>query len=274
MYDTVRFAGLEIKNPFIAASGCFGYGWEFPALSEKFGAVVAKTITVKPREGNSPPRIFEVPGGVINRVGLQNCGLKNFAEKHLPRLKKIGTTVIVSIFGENFRQWAELIGTLEKEVAALELNLSCPNLNKQILTKNPEKCGNIVEKLRKLTDKPLIAKINAVDSPAAVSSLLSDRGIDAIVCSNTIPARVELNGRIYKGGLSGRLIKNFVLKAIREIRKKSDVPIAACGGIRGLKDVDDYRKAGADVFVLGSVLLRQPDILPLEKNIDSEGDIV
>ncbi len=260
--NSIAFARLKLKNPFIAASGCFGYGWEFPQIAEKFGAISSKTVTLNPREGNVPPRIFEKAGGIVNRVGLQNCGLEVFAKEHLPKIRKIKTRVFISVFGENFKEWEEIISLLNGEdVDAFELNFSCPNLNKEVLTKNPKKCARIAEKLRKLTKKPLVAKINAVDNPEKISQILEKSGVDGIICSNTIPTEVSINGKTYKGGLSGEPIKKFVLEAIKKIRKKTKIDIAACGGIRKPKDVEDYKKVGANVFVLGSVLLVYPDII-------------
>lgn len=260
----VKFAGLKLKNPYIASSGCFGYGWEgekyFPNL--EWGAVVSKTISLKERKGNPPPRIFEVPEGMINRVGLQNCGLDNFLKRELPQIKKLPYPVIVSIFGEKLKEWKLLVKILAAEkVKAIELNLSCPNLKGEVLVRKGTKCVQIVRDLKAITSLPILAKINALDEPVELSRKLKEAGVDAVVCSNSLPAAVIHKGTIYKGGLSGPAIKPVVLRAVREIKENVDVDLAACGGITSRKDIEDYRIAGAKAFVFGSILLSKPDIM-------------
>ena len=256
------FGGLRLKSPFISSSGCWGYGWEgeeyFPGLG--WGAVVTKTVTVSPREGNPPPRIFEVQGGIINRVGLQNCGLNSFRVEHLPHIRKLPYPALISIFGNTPSEWKKLVKDLDASgVAGFELNLSCPNLKGEALVKNPSACATFMKETRKLTKLPVWAKINAVDTPVALSKVLTKAGADAIVCSNTLPAAVMHEGEMYQGGLSGPAIKPVVLKAVGMISDAVDADIAACGGIVSKEDVDDYRAAGAKAFVLGSVLLSYPD---------------
>jgi len=257
-----KFADLKLKTPYISASGCWGYGWEgheyFSDL--KWGAVTTKTITLDPRQGNDPPRIFESGTGIINRIGLQNCGLDSFMTVHLPRLKNIPYKVIASIFGNTKKEWEMLVKTLsDTRIDAFELNLSCPNIKGRRLVENINKSSSIATALAGLTDKPLIAKIGALDEPLNLSRALSESGIKGIVCSNTLPAAFLYEGSLYYGGLSGPPIKPVVLKAVNIIKSELDIDVAACGGIRTLKDIDDYRVAGADAYVLGSVLFSNPE---------------
>ncbi|MFH1416176.1 MAG: HisA/HisF-related TIM barrel protein [Elusimicrobiota bacterium] len=261
---TVKFAGLELKNPFLASSGCWGYGWEgeeyFPGLG--WGAVISKTITVEKREGNRPPRIFELENAVINRIGLQNCGLDAFIENELPKTRYLPYPVIMSIFGNNTAEWIKLVTVLSAEdVTAFELNLSCPNIKGEKMVENIPECLKTAEILKGLTEKPIIAKINALDNPAVLSRDLEKAGIDGIVCSNTLPAAFYHEKTFYEGGLSGPAIKPVVLKAILNIRRMTGIDIAACGGIVSLDDIEEYRQSGANAFMLGSILLSQPEIL-------------
>ncbi len=271
---SINFAGLKLNNPYIAASGCWGYGWEgeiyFPGL--KWGAVTSKTITIKKREGNPPPRIFEVNGGIINSIGLQNCGLNYFLKNDFPEIKQLPYPVIISIFGENLEDWKKLTIRLTKErVKALELNLSCPNIKgantksktsvSDRMTQNINKCCKLVKILKDITSIPLIAKINALDNPVELSRALKNAGINGIVCSNTFPSAIVHDNKIYEGGLSGAAIKPLTLKIINEINKNVDIDIAACGGIISPEDIKDYKLAGAKVFVLGSILFVKPEIV-------------
>jgi dihydroorotate dehydrogenase (NAD+) catalytic subunit len=260
----VNFAGLKLNTPYLAASGCWGYGWEgeeyFPG--QNWGAVVSKTITLEKREGNPPPRIFEVNDSVINRVGLQNCGLDNFIKNELPKTRCLPYPVIVSIFGNNLEEWTKLVDGLTKEkVAAFELNFSCPNIKGEKMVKNIHKCCHLIGKLRKITTLPIIAKINALDNPVKLCSQLKKSGINGIVCSNTFPSIFVLDGQLYEGGLSGPAIKPVVLRTIKQIADKVDIDIAACGGIKSHTDIMDYKQTGAKVFVLGSILLLEPEII-------------
>ncbi|RLD17732.1 MAG: hypothetical protein DRI36_03060 [Caldiserica bacterium] len=259
----LNFASLKLSSPFMTASGCSGYGWELNNLFPKvnYGAVTTKTITYKERKGNPPPRIFEIEGGVINRVGLENCGVFKFIDEHLPKLKKSGVNFIVSIYGENLEEWVEILKLLKgRGVKFFELNLSCPNLKNRIVQEDVGYVRRVVRSLRKFRGVKLIAKINAIHSPIELTKKLIEDGIDGIVCSNTFPCSFIFNGKIYDGGVSGRVIKPVVLKVVKELRKRFRIPLAACGGIYSKEDVDDYRKVGVDFFVLGSILLREPDI--------------
>ncbi len=261
---TVKFGNLTLSSPYLPASGCYGYGTEawklFEGVTLTWGAVTTKTITLKPRQGNAPPRIFEAENGVINRVGLQNCGLDIFINEKFPEIKKLSCPAVISIFGENPDEWLEIASRLGTAAAqALELNLSCPNLKGEVVTRDRKKCSAVVKKLRNACSVPLWVKINAVDSPVDLSMELEKLGVDAIVCSNSIPCAVNFEGKIYEGGLTGPAIKPIVLKAVRQIRQKISIDIAACGGISSYSDVEDYSLAGASAFVIGTALLKNPD---------------
>ncbi len=256
-----EFASLKLKNPFMAASGCFGYGWESAGTfgEPTLGAVVTKTVTPEPVEGNPPPRIFETESGIVNRIGLQNCGVREFIERHLPRLSSLSLPYIISIYSFSRKGWGPLAGRVsETGAAALELNLSCPNLKGKRFTLDSEGCALALEAVKQATNLPLLAKINAYDAPVELSCALAEAGADAVVCSNTLPAAVIKNGVYFEGGLSGPAIKPVVLKAVKAITSELRIPVAACGGISSLEDVREYSQAGAKAFQLGSALLKNP----------------
>ncbi len=260
----LKFGRLTLSTPYLPASGCYGYGaeaWElFKGLRLLWGAVTTKTITLNPRQGNAPPRIFETENGVVNRVGLQNCGLEVFIDEKFPAIKELPCPAVISIFGETPDEWAEIAGRLSGIGAdALELNLSCPNLKGEVVTRDSKKCAGVVRKVREASELPLWVKINAVDSPVDLSLRLEELGVDAVVCSNSIPCAINFKGTIYEGGLTGPAIKPVVLKAVRQIRQNTSIDIAACGGISDYGDVQDYLLAGARAFVIGTALLKNPD---------------
>ncbi|MFC2091658.1 HisA/HisF-related TIM barrel protein [Elusimicrobiota bacterium] len=261
---SIKFARLNLRNPYLAASGCAGYGWElesyFPGLA--WGGIFSKTITVTPRQGNPPPRIFETSDSIINRIGLQNCGIKSFIDNELPQTKNLPYPVIVSIFGATAQEWTTLINDLSrKDVPAFELNMSCPNLKGEVILKDKTMCSDLVRRLKSLTNIPLIAKINAIDDPVELAKGLSNAGIDGIVCSNTLPASVLHKNQLMHGGLSGSAIKPVVLKAVSMLSSADNTDLAACGGIRSAADIEDYRKAGAKAFIIGSALFSDPLII-------------
>ncbi len=264
----IKFGGINISAPYLPASGCYGYGLKaeklFREAALKWGALITKTITLNPRDGNRPPRIFEVDGGIINRIGLQNCGLKIFMEEKLPEINRLPYPAVVSIFGENLNEWVELAKTLAStNAAALELNLSCPNLKGDVLARDRKEVLRAVKNIKKNCSLPIWVKINAVDSPAELSVEFEKLSVDAIVCSNSISASVNFNGRIYDGGLSGPAIKPLALQAVKNISSKTGIDIAACGGIKNFSDVKDYRLAGAKAFIIGSALFKNPDTVNL-----------
>ena len=260
----VKFAGIELRGPFLPASGCYGYGWEAEeSLGPlRWGAVVTKTVTPLPREGNPPPRIQETESGIVNRIGLQNCGLDEFISLHAARLKKLSCPFIVSIFSESEEGWITLSGKLSQAgAAALELNLSCPNLSGERMTSDPAGCAGVVELVKKHSGIPVIPKINALDRPVFLGRALERSGADAIVCSNTLPALFHKNGEFHQGGLSGPAIKPVALRAVRDLCRSVSIDVGACGGISTAEDAEEYRLAGAKVFILGSVLLKHPGIV-------------
>ncbi|MFO7929291.1 MAG: hypothetical protein R6U35_06470 [Candidatus Humimicrobiaceae bacterium] len=194
----VNIGKLKLKNPIICASGTFGFGDELKGLADfsSIGAVVSKTITVSPKEGNLPPRIYETDCGVINSIGLANPGVDSFIKEKLPALGKLQTKHIISLGGFSEKEYKQLVKKLDKqkEVDAFELNLSCPNLGKKKLISQSQRLTfNLIKNLRKLTKKPLIAKVTPeVTDIIKIAKAVKDAGADAISMATSSPVRVSL----------------------------------------------------------------------------------
>jgi dihydroorotate dehydrogenase (NAD+) catalytic subunit len=183
----VDIAGIKMKNPVMAASGTFGFGEEYAELYDlnKLGAIVTKSVTLKPRSGNPPPRICETPSGMLNSIGLQNDGLEAFITKHLPFLAKYSTPIIVNVAGETIEEYAEVVKALSKEskVAGIELNISCPNVKKggMAFGVDPQLTEEIVRKVRPLAGKPVIVKLSPnVTDITVIAQAAVNAGADAL----------------------------------------------------------------------------------------------
>ncbi len=265
-----EFLGKVFSSPLVLASGVCGYGEEM----EKFinlkyvGGITTKTITPYPHEGNPPPRIKEIPGGIINSIGLANVGVEKFLQEKLPLLLSLPLRKIVSIGGfkeEDFFLLAERLSEV-KEIDFLEVNLSCPNIRKDILFAQDSKVSfQIIEGVKRVTPHPIIIKLSPlVNDIREIVSACIEAGADALNISNTIPVLVldeeeskPLLGGIF-GGLSGPCLKPVSLRWIYLTKKKFSIPIIGTGGVYSGKDALDYLVCGADLVSLGSVLLLEP----------------
>jgi dihydroorotate dehydrogenase (NAD+) catalytic subunit len=266
-----KVARLKLSSPIICASGTFGFGDELKGLVDFdcIGAIVTKTITLKPHKGNLPPRIFELDYGIINSIGLENPGLEMFLKEKLPRLKKLKTKFIVSIGGFSLEEYEEIIKELNKikSIEAIELNLSCPNIKlKKIISQSKSLTYKLLKSLREKTDKVLIAKITPeVTDVVEIAKVIKNAQIDAVSLVNTFRAiAVDIDeqkpilGNIY-GGYSGRAIKPLSLYRVWCIAKNVDIPIIGGGGIENTKDAIEFILAGATCISLGTVNLVYPN---------------
>jgi len=268
---SVNVGKLRLPTPILCASGTFGFGDELKGLVDykKIGAVVAKTITLRPREGNPPPRIYETAQGVINSVGLQNPGLDVFIEDNLPLLRKIPTRRIVSIGGFSVREYCQCLRRLEKEkgIDAFEINLSCPNIQlKKLVSQNARATYQTTKTLRRLTKKPLIIKITPeVNDVAEIAKAAEGGGADAIAMVNTyfamainIVAQKPYLGNGY-GGYSGPAIKPLSLYRVWRAAQIVKIPIVGGGGIKTAEDAVEFMLAGATAVSLGTMNLIEPN---------------
>jgi len=267
----VKLGKLKLATPIICASGTFGFGDELKGLADfkSIGAITTKTITLLPREGNPPPRIYETERGVINSVGLENPGLGSFIKEKLPLISKLPTKCIVSIGGFTFQEYQECIRTLnsKKEVDAFEINLSCPNLKlKKLVSQSAQATYQLTTSLRKLTKKPLFIKITPeVTNITRIANAVEAAGADAISLVNTffsmaidIETKKPYIGSIY-GGYSGPAIKPLSLYRVWQVAQNVDIPLIAGGGIEKASDAIEFILAGATAVSLGIVNIVYPN---------------
>jgi dihydroorotate dehydrogenase (NAD+) catalytic subunit len=270
----VDLCGLELAHPIINASGTFdaiaarrAFGDE---LIERFpfAAFVSKTVTLAPREGNPPPRLWETPGGLINSIGLPNKGLERYLREDLPELAALPVPLIVNVMGFTREEAGELVAAFAErdEVAALELNVSCPNVETGlVMGADPGEVDALLDRVRPLTGKPLIVKLtpNATDV-VAVARAAAGAGASALSLINTIrgmaldprTGRPWLGGTT--GGVSGPAVRAVALAQVHAVARQVDVPIVAMGGVQRGRDALDFLLAGASVVSVGTESFRDP----------------
>jgi dihydroorotate dehydrogenase (NAD+) catalytic subunit len=269
-----ELCGVQLRSPVLNGSGTFdaiaarrAFG---DALLERFpfAAFVSKTITVAPRQGNPPPRLWESPAGLINSIGLPNKGLEGFLTSDLPELAELPVPLIVSVMGFSRDELAALVRAVAErdEVAMLELNFSCPNVETGlVMGADPSETARSVERLRPLTDKPLIVKLtpNATD-PAAVARAAEDAGADAVSLINTLKgmAFAPRTGEPWlgagAGGVSGPAVRAIALAQVRAVSERVSIPAIGMGGIASGGDAADFLRAGATCVAVGTESFRDP----------------
>ncbi|SDH38024.1 dihydroorotate dehydrogenase [Propionivibrio dicarboxylicus] len=267
----VRVAGLDLRNPVMTASGTFGYGEEFSEYVDltRLGAYITKGLCLHPRTGNPTPRIVETPGGMLNAIGLQNVGIDAFIEKKLPFIRSVDTPCIVNFFGETPEEYAEMAARLDAlpEVAALEMNISCPNVRQGgiIFGTDPDCAGSIVKACRAATKKPLFVKLSPnVTDIVAMAKACEDAGADALSLINTlIGMAIDLNKRKpilanVTGGLSGPAVKPVALRMVWLVAKSVKVPVIGIGGIMNATDALEFLLAGASAIQVGTASFINP----------------
>lgn len=268
---SVRIGTLLLPNPVIAASGTFGYGIEFAHLVDlnSLGGIVVKGLSAKPMEGAPSPRLCEVPGGMLNAVGLQNVGVRAFVEDKLPQLRKYRTAIVANVFGHTVGEYGEVVDVLEQAegLAAYELNISCPNVDcgGAEFGSDPLLAAQVIEATRKKTRRPLWVKLAPNADLKAVARAAEASGADALTVANTYPA-MSLDprtgesrlGRI-SGGLSGPAIKPLTLRAVYEVSRSVRLPIIGLGGIQSGEDAVEYIRAGATAIQVGTAHFSDPE---------------
>ncbi|MDP2905796.1 MAG: dihydroorotate dehydrogenase [Candidatus Omnitrophota bacterium] len=272
----IKIGRLELKNPVMVASGTFGYGEEFKGLLDlkKLGAIVTKTITLNPRQGNPAPRTCETPAGMLNSIGLENPGLEKFITEKLPVLNKTGVPVIVSIASEGGREeFVELAAGLDrlKEVAAVELNISCPNIihgNKaraKLIAQDAQATYETVKAVRKVTRKTLITKLSPNVTDISEIALAAERGgSDALSLINTLVGMsIDVKTRkpkiaVATGGLSGPAVRPIAVRMVWEVYKQVKIPIIGMGGIMDTASALEFILAGASAISVGTANFVNP----------------
>jgi len=268
------FCGIELAHPIVNGSGTFdaiaarrAFGDELLARFP-FAAFVSKTVTIAPREGNPPPRLWELPGGMINSIGLPNKGLAGYLTHDLPELARLPVPLIVNVMGFTREEVARLVDAFaaRDEVSALELNVSCPNVETGlIMGADPGETARLVERVRPLTDKPIVVKLtpNATD-PGAVAEAAAAAGADGLSLINTIRG-MALDPRTREpwlgnttGGVSGATVRAVALAQVHDVARRVSLPLIAMGGVQRGRDADDLLRAGATLVAVGTESFRDP----------------
>ena len=273
MIDTkVNLGGLEMATPVVTASGTFGYGFEYVGAVDytKLGAVTAKGIRMEPWLGNAMPRHAEIPGGMINAIGLQGTGVEHFLKYTVPwyREQVKGVPMIANIWGGSVEEYGEVAAAMGDQVDAIEMNVSCPNVKEggHTFGQEPAVLSRVVAAVRKHTKLPLIVKL-APNVPSLVPYVKAceDAGADALSMINTIPAMVidiEKRRPVLAnkcGGMSGRNVHPVAVKLVYDAHKSTKLPILAMGGVYEAKDAVEFMLAGATAVAVGTASFTSPD---------------
>jgi dihydroorotate dehydrogenase (NAD+) catalytic subunit len=267
---SVRLGRLHLKNPILVASGTFGYAREMAGVVDfaRLGGIVPKTVTRHPRAGNAPPRTVETPCGMLNAIGLDNDGIEHFLHHHLPYLRTLPTAIIANIAGENEEDFVDLAARLDgvAGVAALELNLSCPNVAGGIdFALDAEVTRRVVQRVRSVCSLPLLAKLTPnVTNIVPIARAAAEAGADALSLVNTfVGLAIDWRRRRpilanVTGGLSGPAIKPLALRLVWQVARQVRVPIVGIGGIATIDDAMEFFLAGASAVQLGTVNFYDP----------------
>lgn len=271
----VRLGRLVLPNPILTGSGTFGYAREMAGVIDlsRLGGIVPKTITYEPRIGNRPRRTVETSGGMLNSIGLDNDGLETFLDHHWPYLSSLGVPTVISIAGRDRGDFVAMAARLTQALAgtdrlpaALELNISCPNVSHGVdFGTNPVLCKEVVAGVRDVCPFPILAKLTPnVTDVRPIAQAAADGGADGVVLINTLLGmaidwrkRRPLLGNVV-GGLSGPAIKPVALRIVHQVARAVDIPIVGVGGIATLDDVLEFLIAGATAVQIGTANFYDP----------------
>jgi dihydroorotate dehydrogenase (NAD+) catalytic subunit len=272
---SVRIGSLTLRNPFIAASGCFGYGLEYASSIDlsTLGGVAVKGLFLAEREGHPPQRIVETPAGMLNAIGLQGIGVHRFVKERLPELRRLGATVIVNICGSTIDEYVEVARVLSDHegVGALEINISCPNIKEGGIQFGCSLIGthDVVSAIRKVTRLPVIPKLTPnVTDVASFARAAEEAGADAVSLVNTFLAMaIDVETRTPRlsnvmGGLSGPAIRPIAVRMVYECHQTVKIPIIGMGGIASIEDALEFIIAGATAVQVGTANFADPFIWP------------
>src|SRR5256714_3881996 len=272
---SLNIGSLRLKNPLIAASGCFGYGVEYADVVDlsTLGGVAVKGLFLSERDGHPPERIVETPAGMLNAIGLQGIGVHRFINEKLPELRRLRATTIVNICGSTLDEYVELARILSdaEGVAALELNISCPNIKEGGITFGCSLNGtfDVVSAVKKVTALPVIPKLTPnVTDVASLARASEDAGADAVSLVNTFLAMaIDIETRRPKlsnivGGLSGPAIRPIAVRMVYECHQTVKIPVIGIGGIADARDALEFMIAGAAAVQVGTANFVDPFIWP------------
>ena len=285
----VNLAGISMRNPIMPASGCFGFGKEYAKFYdlEKLGAIAVKATTWEERMGNPTPRVAETPGGMLNAIGLQNPGLDKVISEELPWLERYRTPIIVNVAGTTTEDYVEVARQVSKvsNVAALELNISCPNVKCGGITfgTDPVIAAELTREIKKVSKVPVFVKLSPnVTDIVSIAKAVEEAGADGLCMINTLLGmRIDLRTRKpilanQVGGLSGPAIKPVAIRMIWQVSQQVNIPIIGMGGIVSAEDVIEYFLAGASAVAVGTANFVDPYACPtiideLESWLDKMG---
>ncbi len=269
----VNIGRLELKNPLMTASGTCGYGDELGSYFDvsTLGGIVSKSLTLKPKVGNEPPRVAEVACGMLNSIGLANIGIQNFISKKLPQLKKSGALLIANVAAKRVEDYVILAEKLSAcdDIGGLELNLSCPNVKEggTEFGTDLNTLGTITRRVRQIFQRTLIVKLTPnVTRISDFAKAAENEGADAVTVANTyVGMAIDIYSRKPKiqtatGGYSGPAIKPLTMAKVFQVFNSVKIPVIASGGIFNWEDVVEYTMAGATAVELGTVLFTKPDV--------------
>jgi dihydroorotate dehydrogenase (NAD+) catalytic subunit len=268
----VQLGGLRLKNPLIAASGTFGYGVEYEGILDLslLGGVVSKGLYLEPRDGCPVPRIVETPSGLLNAIGLQGVGIRAFVRDVLPRLVRYETAVIVNVCGDTVEEYAEVARIADAPgVAALEVNISCPNVKKGGIAfgGDPRMTHEVVSAVRKATRLPVIPKLSPnVTDVAVFARVCEEAGADALSCINTLLGlAIDVERRVPRlafgtGGLSGPAIRPIAVRMAWQAARAVRIPVIGIGGITSTEDALEFLVAGCRAVQVGTANFVDPGI--------------
>jgi len=268
----VTLGRLKLKNPILVASGTFGYAREMAGVVDfaNLGGIIPKTVTKQPRAGNPPPRTIETPSGMLNAIGLDNDGIDHFIAHHLPYLRTLPTAIIANIAGKNENEFIEMASQIGREqgLAALELNLSCPNVAGGVdFATDPAVTERVVKAARAVCPLPIIAKLTPnVTDILPIARAAAEGGADAVSLVNTFIGMAidwrrqrPILGNI-TGGLSGPAIKPLALRLVWQVAKQVQIPVIGIGGIASVGDVMEFLVAGASAVQIGTANFYDPTV--------------
>ncbi len=270
---TTRIAGLTLPNPVMTASGTFGYGGEFRDLVDlgRLGAIIVKGLSLQPAEGNPPPRIVETPCGMLNAIGLENIGIDAFRATRLKFLRKLETPIIVNIYGQREQDYVALAEIIEDEpdIAAIEVNISCPNVKAGGIAfgVDARAAADLTRQIRNCTTKPLILKLSPnVTDITVIARAVEAEGADAVSLINTLTGMaIDIGSRRPKlanitGGLSGPAIRPVAVRMVWQVANAVDIPVIGIGGIMSGRDALEFLIAGASAIQVGTANFVNPGV--------------
>jgi len=267
----IRIGDVAFANPIMVASGTFGYAQEFDGLLDfsQIGAIVTKTVTLEPRTGNPPPRIWETAAGMLNSIGLPNVGVEEFIVQKMPFLRNLATRIVVNVAGKTGDDYVRIVERLQQVdgIDAYELNFSCPNVKQggMSFSADAQIAERVTADVRKKSQRPLIVKLTPnVTSIADIGKAVEQGGADAVSAINTLVGMaVDVKSRrprlsTITGGLSGPAIKPIALAKVYELCRKLTIPVVAIGGIMNLQDALEFFVVGATAVQIGTANFINP----------------